>query len=97
MARIGIGQQPRAHGQRGQPLGVEAGGAQGSLRLGLQVGVLAGQVPGGLQVRIDGLAGNDQVHDFGGALEDPVDPQVALQLLHRDRAFAAGPLGSAVS
>ncbi len=49
------------------------------------------------QVGVDGLAGDEQVHDLGRALEDPVDPQVAQHLLGRHRALAAGRSESAVS
>lgn len=92
MLRIGIGQQAGAHSQRWQPLGVEAGGAECSFRLCGQVGVLVGQVAGCLQVGIDGLAGNEQVHDLGGALEDAVDAQIPHQLFNGDRPLPAGML-----
>ena len=48
------------------------------------------QVSGCREVRVDGLSRDQQVHDLGRALEDPVDPEVAEHLLGGDRAFAAG-------
>ena len=41
-------------------------------------------------MRVHGLAGDQQLHDFRGPLEDPVDPHVAELLLGRHGAFAAG-------
>ena len=42
---------------------------------------------------VDGLAGDQQMHDLRGALEDPVDAQVAQELLGGDGALAAGGEG----
>src|SRR5205807_133598 len=59
-----------------QPPGVEATGPErapgpvGELRLALQ------QVAGRLEVGVDGLACDQEVHDLGRALEDPVDAHV---------------------
>ena len=49
--------------------------------------------PATAEVRVDGLAGDQQVHDLGRALEDAVDPQIAEHLLVRYRAFAPGRQG----
>ena len=46
--------------------------------------------PADRQVGVDGLAGDEQVHDLGRALEDAVDPQVAQHLLGGHGALAAG-------
>ncbi|CAM3627728.1 hypothetical protein NORO109296_00565 [Nocardiopsis rhodophaea] len=78
-----------ADDQRGEPGGVEAAGAGEGLGLGRVVRVGVDDVPGHGQVGVDRLAGDEQVHDLRGALEDPVDAQVAEHLLGGDAAFAA--------
>ena len=45
--------------------------------------------PADLQVLVDRLAGDQQVHDLRRALEDPVDAHVAQQLLGGHRLLAA--------
>jgi hypothetical protein len=60
------------------------------LRLLPQVSLRVDDVAGDRQVGIDRLAGKQQMHDLGGALEDPVDSQVAQDLLGRYPALAAG-------
>ena len=47
------------------------------------------QLAGDLEVLVDGLARDQQVHDLGRALEDAVDAHVAHHLLDRDRLLAA--------
>ena len=76
--------------QAGQPLGVEGAGADGAARLLLQVALPLEQVAGDLEVLVDRLAGDQQVHDLGRALEDPVDAHVAQELLGGDGLLAAG-------
>lgn len=83
-AELGI--RPRA---RPSPVAKlrEPGGVE-LARLGTgtgQLGRLAGgeQVTGGLQVLIDRLTGDEQVHDLGRALEDPVGSHVAHELFGR--------------
>ena len=49
-----------------------------------------GEVAGRGQVRVDRLPRDQQVHDLGRALEDPVDPQIAQDLLRRYGALTAG-------
>ncbi|CAM4153165.1 hypothetical protein NOGI109294_26155 [Nocardiopsis gilva] len=78
-----------ADDQRGEPGGVEAAGAGERLGLGSVVGVRVDDVPRHGQVGVDRLAGDEQVHDLRGPFEDPVDPQVAEDLLGGDAAFAA--------
>ena len=45
-----------------------------------------------LQVLVDGLTGDQQVHDLGRSLEDPIDPEVSQDLLSRDGSLTAGRL-----
>src|SRR5690606_5254230 len=62
------------HAEPGQALELVAGG-------GLRVDHRAGA----LEMRVDGLACDEQPHDLARALEDQVDAQVAHQPLDRDR------------
>ena len=68
--------------ERRQPATVEHPAAPPpafALALSGRVGV--DDVTGDRKVLVDGLAGDQQVHDLGRAFEDAVDPQVAQQLL----------------
>ena len=70
-----------------------------SAGLGLRAadGVRIDDVARHAQVLVDRLAGDEQVHDLGRALEDAVDPQVAQQLLDRERRSPRAASESAVS
>ena len=84
-AELGIGRRqlaPSGH-QRREPAGIEAGRPCGGLGLVGHVDVRIDDVAGRLQVCVDGLAGDEQVHDLGRPFEDPVDPRVAKDLLCR--------------
>ena len=66
-----------------QPLAVEQPGLPRRVRLGLEVAVSEQQPARGLKVRVDRLAGDQQVHDLARALEDAVHAHVTHALLHR--------------
>jgi hypothetical protein len=87
----GVGDRSRAatDGQRRQPLGVEAGRLGRDPRLILRLEVGLDDVAGDLEVLVDRLAGDEQLHDLARALEDAVDAHVAEELLGRDRLLAA--------
>ena len=73
----------------GQPLGVEAAGLRPPTSPCPQVDVRVEQVARDLQVLVDRLARDQQVHDLARALEDAVDAHVAQRLLDRHRLLAA--------
>ena len=78
-----------ADGQAREPVGVELAGADGGLGLRREVAVALEDLAGDLQVLVDGLAGDQQVHDLGRALEDAVDAHVAQRRLDGHRLLAA--------
>ncbi len=75
--------------QAGEPRGVEAARAGRRPRPALRTGLGVDDVARHGQVRVHRLARDQQVHDLRGALEDPVDPQVAQHLLGRDAPLPA--------
>ncbi len=78
------GQQPW------QPACVETAGSGGRFDLRVQIRLDRGQIAGGGEVRVDRLAGNEQMHDLCGAFENPVDAHVPQLLLCRNSTLAAG-------
>ena len=96
---VPAGQLAAADGQGRQPAGVEAAGPQRRpWPCGRAPASGSMMSPATDEVRVDRLAGDEQVHDLGRALEDAVDPQVAQDLLDRRSAARRGrPATSAVS
>ena len=88
---VGAALLPFAGHEGGEPLGVEARRLDGVLGLVGQRGVGIEHAARRLQVLVDGLARDQQVHDLGRALEDPVDAHVAQHLLRGDGLLAARP------
>ena len=77
--RIPPGVEPRRARQPGQALPQRLPGQH--------------HVPGDLQVPVDRLAGDEQVHDLARALEDQVDTEVAHDALDGHRLLAPGSQG----
>src|SRR5215218_9592168 len=100
-ALVGARLLPLADRQLRQPLRIEAARLQREARLLLEVtpasasGLVTGLRPRledlarDLEVPVDRLARDKQVHDLGRALEDAVDAHVAQLLLDGDRPLAA--------
>ncbi|GAA3295333.1 hypothetical protein GCM10020295_22250 [Streptomyces cinereospinus] len=88
---VGGRELPRSGHQLGQPLGVEGAGLRARPGLVLEGLVRVDQVTGDREVGVDRLAGDQQVHDLGGALEDAVDAQVPQHLLGGHRPLPARP------
>ena len=74
-----------AHRQLREPCGVEGAGFRRRPRLVGRADVPEHQVARHLQVLVDGLPGDQQVHDLRRPLEDAVDAHVAQHLLGRYR------------
>jgi hypothetical protein len=73
-----------------EPFRVEPTGLDRRVRLRLEVAVALEEVTGYLEVLVDGLARDQQLHDLARSLEDAVDPHVTQHLLGGNRLLAPG-------
>ena len=91
---VGERHPPLADRQLWQPAGVEAGRPEGGAGLLGRGRVGLGQVAGRVQVDVDRLPGDEQLHDLRRALEDTCHAEVAEDLLSGHWTLAAGLQGS---